>query len=64
MNDKREATGLASNDIVGRLWTTFERRALAWEADAYQKEIGQMVAKELRTVNNAWRDAMTDDDNE
>ena len=40
---------------LSALWRCFETRAKRWEQD--QGELGEIVAKELRTINDAWRDA-------
>jgi hypothetical protein len=34
------------------LWAVFDLRAAMWERD--QGEIGEIIAKEIRTVNTQW----------
>lgn len=46
--------------VVRRLWETFDRRASTWQRDA--GEMGEIIATELRTLNNAYLDALGGDE--
>lgn len=38
--------------LAKKMWEAFDHRASTWQRD--QGELGDMIASELRTVNNAW----------
>lgn len=52
INDRK----LSAEEILAMLGKTFEKRAKTWEQE--EGEIGKIVAAEIRTVNDAYRETI------